>query len=343
MPRKSCDEILLARSIKYSSESSELSIRWMLLINQDNYSESKKTVSAAYSDMFTGDYSSFRKKREKLFHRERLSLDLSQSRQELQSELPKEAIDAWLDCVRSSHGLSTWCEDSDESGGTLVIRWQSPPGVNGPLTIANLEVIGEIPNEKLESLKTIPEGELRFELQRQAPGQIVRGSVTGFVGRGTGAYSDQFYMPSQILDDAEVELPGIEVLIHQQTNGDIQGRGGGWTGIKERSLRMEGFSLRFDRPVAGLDIEYMAHLQGTADTSWYPSGAFCGTRGQHRRLEGVAMRLTGANARRYRLRYAVHVQGIGDLPITEAPFFSGTRGQSRRAESLFVELIRSGE
>src|SRR5690349_8838275 len=81
-------------------------------------------------------------------------------------------------------------------------------------------------------------------------------------------------------------------VVHIQDLGDTPFREADWVGTKGRSLRMEGFSIEFADPIPGLGLEYMCHLQDIGDTQWMPAGSFCGTRGEMRRLEGFAIRLT---------------------------------------------------
>jgi len=67
-----------------------------------------------------------------------------------------------------------------------------------------------------------------------------------------------------------------------------------------------------------------------------PGGVFCGTRGQSRRLEGFAIRLSGPNAAKYDVLYSCHLQDMGDVGPVKNGDFCGTRGQSRRVEAIIV-------
>jgi uncharacterized protein YjdB len=83
-------------------------------------------------------------------------------------------------------------------------------------------------------------------------------------------------------------------------------------------------------------MEYMAHVEGIGDTFWVREGQYVGTRGQSRRLEGFAIRLTGWQTSNYDVFYQAHLEGIGTTPRVGNGEFSGTRGQSRRVEAISV-------
>jgi len=131
----------------------------------------------------------------------------------------------------------------------------------------------------------------------------------------------------------------IRGIVHVQNRGDLQLADSTWAGTKGQSLRLEGFEMHFSPAVEGLGLEYMCHLQDVGDQPWVPGGSFCGTRNQSRRLEGLAIRLTGPRAADYDVYYACHLQDLGDQPATRNGGFSGTRGQSRRLEALVVWVV----
>jgi uncharacterized protein YjdB len=83
-------------------------------------------------------------------------------------------------------------------------------------------------------------------------------------------------------------------------------------------------------------MEYMAHVQDIGDTSWVREGQYVGTKGQSKRIEGFAIRLTGSQASKYDVFYQAHVEGIGNTPKVGNGQFSGTRGQSKRVEAISV-------
>ena len=60
-----------------------------------------------------------------------------------------------------------------------------------------------------------------------------------------------------------------------------------------RRWRVEGFQINIDPPIPGLNVEYMAHVEGVGDTPWLSEGELAGFRGQAKRIEGFAVRLSG--------------------------------------------------
>eukprot|EP01133_Synstelium_polycarpum_P015768 gene15768-18744_t len=90
----------------------------------------------------------------------------------------------------------------------------------------------------------------------------------------------------------------IQYMAHLQDKGDVEWQSGGFIGTRGQSRRLEGFALRLhgrgdggQKLVSRIGIRYMAHLEGLGDTRYYENGEFCGTRGQSRRVEGIAVQL----------------------------------------------------
>jgi hypothetical protein len=176
-----------------------------------------------------------------------------------------------------------------------------------------------------------------FTLSYSSPGNVIRNR----------------YVRITILDDDLIVTPvpppvppappvrtivPFGVTAHVQNTGDVAFRHGEWGGTKQ-ALRMEGFQIDFDRPVPGLGLEYMAHLQDIGDTPWVPAGQFVGTRAQSRRLQGFAIRLTGPEAGNYVAVYRAHLQNIGDTVAYTNGEFCGTRTQPLRVQSMYVSII----
>jgi len=133
--------------------------------------------------------------------------------------------------------------------------------------------------------------------------------------------------------------PELRVLAHVQSYGDLVGAQEQWVGTMGLASRLEGFSVEFKPPIPDLGLEYMAHLANIGDTPWVAAPAFVGTRGEARRAEGFAARVTGANASHYDVFYQCHMQGIGNSPILTGPDFCGTRGEARRIEALRIWIV----
>ena len=85
----------------------------------------------------------------------------------------------------------------------------------------------------------------------------------------------------------------------------------------------------------------MAHVEGIGDTEWATEGAFVGTRGQSKRIEGFAIRLAGSEAASYRVFYTAHVSRAGDMEIASDGAYCGTRGRSLPVEGMKVWIDRT--
>ncbi|MBD0342798.1 MAG: hypothetical protein ICV61_18570, partial [Microcoleus sp. Co-bin12] len=59
-------------------------------------------------------------------------------------------------------------------------------------------------------------------------------------------------------------------------------------------------------------------------------------RGQAKRIEGFAARLTGPQADKYDVFYTAHIQNVGDTPVTANGQYCGTRGKGLRVEGVTV-------
>jgi uncharacterized protein YjdB len=90
---------------------------------------------------------------------------------------------------------------------------------------------------------------------------------------------------------------------------------------------------------AGVHLQYMCHLQDIGDTKWLSEGQWCGTKGQSRRLEGLAVRLVGPNAKGLQVAYRCHTQdNAGPSWWLADGEFCGTRGKSKRLEAFTIEI-----
>jgi uncharacterized protein YjdB len=133
----------------------------------------------------------------------------------------------------------------------------------------------------------------------------------------------------------------MDVLVHLEGIGDSFYHEDEFAGTRGQSRRLEGFQLSFNPGLVDLGMQYMAHLEGTADTGWYTDGQFCGTRGQSRRLEGFAIKLTGKHASEFTVQYMAHLQGTADTSWYSDGQFCGTRGESRRVEGICVKILKN--
>lgn len=140
------------------------------------------------------------------------------------------------------------------------------------------------------------------------------------------------------IQTADPKLVPLRVGVHIQNIGDRQFGAGEFAGTRGQSLGIEGLSVALVSPIAGLAIEYMAHVAGKGDLAWVSNGQYAGTRGEGRAVEGFAMRLSGAEASSYELTYSAHVQNVGDVPQQSNGNYCGTRGRGLKVEGLTVYL-----
>ncbi|MEG4987582.1 hypothetical protein QUB08_17685 [Microcoleus sp. BR0-C5] len=158
----------------------------------------------------------------------------------------------------------------------------------------------------------------------------------------TGSGNIVFGAPRDIQPAVAVEGGlGIKVLVHIQGIGDQTFGSQEYAGSKGRGLRVEGFQINIDPPIPGLNVEYMAHVEGVGDTPWLSEGELAGFRGQAKRIEGFAVRLSGPQADKYDVFYSAHIQNIGDTDVSSNGEYCGTRGKALRIEGIKVWIAPS--
>jgi Clostridial hydrophobic W len=128
----------------------------------------------------------------------------------------------------------------------------------------------------------------------------------------------------------------LKIVVHIEGTGDREFGASEFAGTRGQAKGIEGFQIQLANPLPGLQIEYMAHLEGVGDTPWISAGQFIGTRGENRRLEGFAMRLGGPEAAKYQICYAAHIQNVGDSSTCANGQYCGTRAQALRIEAMKV-------
>lgn len=108
----------------------------------------------------------------------------------------------------------------------------------------------------------------------------------------------------------------------------------------ERGACSSGVSQTPPVPAAQtVNLKGVVHLQDVGDVA-FQSGAFVGTRGESRRLEGFSMQFVDAIPN-LGIEYMAHVQNKGDTPWVSEGQFVGTRGQASRVEGFAVRLTGS--
>ena len=129
---------------------------------------------------------------------------------------------------------------------------------------------------------------------------------------------------------------GLKVLVHLQGIGDRVFSAYEYAGTRGQGLRIEAFQINLDPPIPGLSLQYMAHISDIGDSAWLDEGILAGERGRSLRIEGFAMRLTGAEAAKYEIYYTAHIQNMGDSAVYSNGQYCGTRGKFLRVEGMKV-------
>jgi hypothetical protein len=131
---------------------------------------------------------------------------------------------------------------------------------------------------------------------------------------------------------------GLKVLVHIQGMGDRTFGAQEYAGTKGQGLRIEGFQVNIHPAIAGLSLQYMAHIAYVGDTPWTNEGQLVGARGQAKQIEGFALRTAGPEAAKYDVFYTAHIQNMGDTQVYSNGQYCGTKGKSLRVEGLKIWL-----
>jgi uncharacterized protein YjdB len=135
-------------------------------------------------------------------------------------------------------------------------------------------------------------------------------------------------------------IPQIRGVTHQAGVGDVPYAAGAYAGSKSSSRPMECFSCEIYPPVPELGVEYMAHVANVGDVPWVANGTMLCERGKSHRMEGIAIRLTGAKAPLYNVTYDVHTQNVGDSAPVSNGAYAGTKGRSAYIEGFHATISR---
>ena len=85
-------------------------------------------------------------------------------------------------------------------------------------------------------------------------------------------------------------------------------------------------------------VRYQTHLKDLGWVNTVYNGQIGGTTGQSRRMEAIAIALSGVDGN---LTYQVHVQDYGWLGRVSEGHVAGTTGQSKRMEAIIINLNNS--
>ncbi len=129
---------------------------------------------------------------------------------------------------------------------------------------------------------------------------------------------------------------GLKILVHLQGLGDREFAAQEYAGTRGQGRRLEAFQMDIVPAIAGLSLQYMAHISGVGDTPMIPEGKLLGERGKEQQIEGFAIQLTGSQATNYDIFYTAHVQNLGDVPVCSNGEYCGTRQKALRVEGIKV-------
>lgn len=148
-------------------------------------------------------------------------------------------------------------------------------------------------------------------------------------------------------EEEVIVVPDVEYKTYVQTdewhepstNGEVSGTTG-------ESKRVEAISINLVNQQYEGDIEYMTFVQGSGwkggthdDQSWYKNGETSGTTGKSKRIEAVAIRLTGELSEKCDVYYRVHCQSYGWMAWAKNGEPAGTAYRQKAVESIQIILV----
>ena len=113
------------------------------------------------------------------------------------------------------------------------------------------------------------------------------------------------------------------------------GEQAGTTGI---SHQMEAIKMKING-IAGLGIEYSAHLAGTGWQDYVADGETAGSTGQDTAMQAIKIRLTGSKSDEYDIFYRAHVQTYGWQDYVSSDEIAGTTGESKDLQALQIVIV----
>jgi hypothetical protein len=119
---------------------------------------------------------------------------------------------------------------------------------------------------------------------------------------------------------------GISIIAHIERTGDVVGGDGERVGDPATNLRLEGFQLMWPDQPAGVELGYSIAVEGLGALPLVKTGAFCGTRGEARRITEVTFALSGPQAAHYALVGTAHFSGGFQVALSSGMAVSGPSG-----------------
>lgn len=168
-----------------------------------------------------------------------------------------------------------------------------------------------------------------------AGGRTVFFSVFNAPGRQAGVRLGIKRLPLETV--ASVNAPTLRIAVHLQDIGDQRGTGGGWVGLRDSRLRLEGFSVGIPGKKNGA-IEYFA-ATGNQPTQWVGEGRLAGSKGRAQPLARFAIRVNGDLARDYSVIYQGHFALSGTTKVFKNGEICGGSADEDFLLALRVSLV----
>ncbi len=130
---------------------------------------------------------------------------------------------------------------------------------------------------------------------------------------------------------------GLSVTVKSEGREQRMFKNNEIAGEAKRSL--EGFLISFDPPVDGLGLSYMGHFEVARDVPSVKDGEFLSGADPRQQLEGFAITLTGAAARKFQVFYGAHAPGFGDYDECSNGKFCGSRNRRRSLDTIVVRVV----
>ena len=350
-----CEVALVETNVSYEYDST-LRLSLLNLIDRKSFNQKRSGGSGGFKIPIKGvpvkafaNYNKFSEARQSEYKENRFKLSKEESQAYVASYVPEAGFRAFTECLRTSAqsrpGLHLIQKELSNDYVSLDVYWNPPAGVGDrgvkTFNLSGAELAGQ--TEQPEELKVNHYYALDFDREASKPFRFTI-AVDGYAAKRLSIPLASAPTNAEIKQPWEIPgyRPPLNVLVHQQSFEDLKGSEGNWVGIPGRSKHLEGIQISFKVPIRCLQLEYMCHLQGAnfGDSNWKPAGTFCGTRGEKRRLEGFAMRLSGQLAPSFQVVYGCHIQSTGDVKGVLGPNYCGTRGQKKRAEAMYVYIER---
>lgn len=194
-----CDSVLLQKTVITEHWEIHELLAIFSLVTQDNYATAKTQFGASVPGYFDGDYLNFSQKRDQMYSQYSYKYSRDESRTIVQTFLPPEAYEAWVQCMVHNDGLICGSKPTDANTGTVEVTWRRPPGLNGllgrkiSLGVASSAIIsdGFSGAEAWEGTGIV--------LIRRDPNIDITGVASGFVKTdgGIASFSTHFVVPKQ--------------------------------------------------------------------------------------------------------------------------------------------------